>query len=330
MSESRAGHTATSLLDGRVLIVGGMAEGATASAELFDPATRRFTTTGSLRSARAAHTATLLPDGRVLIAGGYNGEWLASTEIYNPASGTFSAGPDLIDPRSDHIAVTLRDGRVLMVGGTSTGYTFLASAELFDPARGQFTRTGSMAVPRESHVGVLLPNGHVLVAGGHTGRRENIRLYETAELYDPDRGTFRGTGAMTHRRHKHAAALLQDGRVLVTGGSDERDDRGQFRDAEIFDPRTERFSGAGEMRRSRYKHQGTMTLLSDGQLLIAGGAGDPELFDPASGRFTLVPSSNAMAGSFSAATRLSNGQVLVTGGYGNGTGSRRSAWLFIP
>src|SRR5688500_19623214 len=77
MAEPRAGHTATKLLDGRVLIVGGLSTGATGSAELFEPAARRFVTTGRLASPRASHTATLLPDGRVLIAGGYNGTWLA-------------------------------------------------------------------------------------------------------------------------------------------------------------------------------------------------------------------------------------------------------------
>src|SRR5262245_29379580 len=83
MHEPRAAHTATTLLDGRVLIVGGLASNATASAELFDPTTRRFSATASLRTPRASHTATLLADGRVLIAGGYNGTWLASTEIYD-------------------------------------------------------------------------------------------------------------------------------------------------------------------------------------------------------------------------------------------------------
>ena len=84
------------------------------------------------------------------------------------------------------------------------------------------------------------------------------------------------------------------------------------------------------MRRARYKHQGTMTLLSDGRVLIAGGAGDPELFDPGTGRFTLVASSNALAGNFSAVARLAKGQVLIAGGYGNGTDARSSAWLFVP
>ncbi len=98
----------------------------------------------------------------------------------------------------------------------------------------------------------------------------------------------------------------------------------------LYDPQTESFAAIGEMRRARYKHQGTMTLLADGRVLVAGGAGDPELFDPETRRFTLVGSSNVLAGSFSTATRLASGQVLIAGGYGNGTGPRRSAWLFVP
>ena len=328
MIESRAGHTATTLRDGRVLIVGGMSGGS--SAELFDPTTRRFSATGSLRVQRASHTATLLPDGRVLIAGGFNGEWLATTEIYDPQYGTFSPGPDLAEPRSDHLAIPLKDDRILFVGGTSTGYVFLASAELFDPTRLEFTRTGSMSVARESHVGALLSNGMVLIAGGHAGRHQSIRLYETAELYDPQRGVFRLTGSMTHRRHKHAAVVLPDGRVLITGGADERDDRGQYRDAEAYDPQTERFTRVGEMRRARYKHQGTMTLLPDGHVFIAGGAGDAEVFDPVSAQFTLVGTSHVLAGNFSTAAQLLSGHVLIAGGYGNGTGPRSSAWLFAP
>lgn len=328
MSTARAAHTATLLPDGRVLIVGGLAAGA--SAELFDPGTERFASAKSLRVARAGHSASLLPDGRVLIAGGYNGDYLSSTEIYDPARGEFVAGPQMLEPRSDHLAIPLRDGRILLVGGVTTGYTFMSSAELFDPAQGRFVRTGAMSVPRESHIGALLPDGSVLIAGGHTGRRENIQLYASAERYDPVRGAFVGTGSMTKRRHKQAGIALLDGRVLITGGADERDDKGQYRDAETYDPRTGRFTAIGEMQRSRYKHEGTMVLLPNGSVLIAGGASVAETFDPKRNVFELVPASTALAGSFSAVVSLANGSVLITGGYGNGAGPRTSAWMFRP
>jgi hypothetical protein len=327
MTVARAAHTATPLADGRVILVGGL-EHAGASAELFDPRTRTFSRAASLGTARAGHTATPLADGRVLIAGGYNGDYLASTEVYDPKRGTFEPGPTMVQPRSGHIAVALRDGRVLFVGGVSTGWTFLATAELYDPATNRFSATGSMSLPRESHVGVLLPDGSVLVAGGHSGRRENIQLYANAERYDPARGVFVATGSMTKRRHKHAGIALPDGRVLITGGADERDDRGQYRDVETYDPASGRFTRLGEMRRSRYKHDGSMVLLRDGTVLLAGGAADAEVFDHTRNAFSVVPSDGAMPGSFSAVALLADGSVLITGGYGNGMNVRASAWVY--
>lgn len=69
----RAAHAAAALPDGRVLVVGGFGRGEntyTATAELYDPSTGRFTPTGSLTTPRMDHVAVLLDDGRVLLAGG--------------------------------------------------------------------------------------------------------------------------------------------------------------------------------------------------------------------------------------------------------------------
>jgi hypothetical protein len=135
---------------------------------------------------------------------------------------------------------------------------------------------------------------------------------------------------MTVRRHKHDAVLLPDGRVLITGGSDERDNRGQYNSAEIFDPRTGASLLTATMRLSRYKHAGTSVVLPDGRVLIAGGAPEAEVYDPASGAFLLVEGQARMVGQFSAAAPLSDGRVLVTGGYGEGRGPEADAWIYSP
>jgi hypothetical protein len=329
MSASRAAHTATTLADGRVLIVGGL-DAAGSSAELFDARTHTFTRTASPGFSRTGHTATKLADGRVLIAGGYNGEYLASTEFYDHTRGVFEPGPAMRAPRSGHVAVPLSDGRVLFVGGVSTGWSFLSSAELFDPRTNRFVATGGMSVPRESHVGVRLADGSVLVVGGHSGRRESIQIYASAERYDPQRGVFVPAGSMTKRRHKHGGIALPDGRVVITGGADERDDQGVYGDAEVYDSATDRFATLGSMQRRRYKHEGTLIPLRDGTILVAGGAETVEVFDPARNAFQLGATTSPLPGSFSAAAALADGSVLITGGYGNGAAARAGAWLFTP
>src|ERR1700722_1144811 len=93
MHQARFGHTATLLQNGKVLIAGGGTIDETlASAELYDPSTNTWTTTGSLSTAREYHTATLLDSGKVLVVDGSDGPTtLKSAEIYDPVSGTWSA-----------------------------------------------------------------------------------------------------------------------------------------------------------------------------------------------------------------------------------------------
>jgi hypothetical protein len=334
MRAARAAHAATALIDGRVLVSGGFADAARAaeSAELFDPTTARFTPLPPMRVPRHSHTATRLRDGRVLIAGGYgaNGEPLRDAELFDPRTRTFTATGSLRAARAGQVAVLLADGSVLLAGGVGPAWTFLSSAERFDPATGTFAPTGDMTVARESHVAVALVDGRVLIVGGHRDRREQMTLYRSAELYDPARGLFRATGAMRTPRHKHDALRLADGRVLVSGGADTRDERGQYRSTELFDPRTEEFSEGPPLARTRYKHQGTSLLLPTGEVLFAGGAAAAELLDVRTGRSRVVSDGAALAGQFSAAALLPSGRALITGGYGNGAGPRAHAWQFSP
>lgn len=332
MTAKRAAHTATLLNNGKVLIAGGFVveENGLMSAELFDPATNTFTSGENMRAARAGHTATLLPNGKVLIAGGYNGDYLNSAELYDPATGKFTSTGKMITARSCHMATLLKNGKVLLVGGVGTGWTFLADAELYDPATNTFTATGVMAMARAAHTATLLKDGRALITGGHKGRRSAITIYTSAEIYDPATGTFAAAGDLTIKRHKHDATLLADGRVLIVGGSDERDGRGggAYRSAEVFNPANRTFTAVGNMNASRYKLQGTTILLKNGQVLIAGGANRAEVFDPATNTFSFVDGDMGTPRSFATATLLKNGQVLITGGYHDGIVVSANAWIY--
>ncbi len=334
MSAARAAHTASTLADGRVLIAGGFTgeESAATSAELFDPRSGRFAPLPPMVSPRHSHTATLLPNGKVLLVGGYaaGNRTASSAEIFDPITNRFVPTGSLLTARADHIAILLSNGTVLVAGGLGSGWTFLSSAEVYDPATGHFTRTGDMTVARESHTAVRLHDGRVLICGGHRGRHADVTLYASTEIYDPNRGVFRRSGDMSVRRHKHDAIVMRDGRVLVSGGTDERDFDGVYASTEFFDPHSEAFTPGPLMRRARYKHQGTAVLQPNGVVLIAGGAPQAETYDPATNAFVLVPGVATMAGQFSAVAVLPSGGALITGGYGNGTGPRASAWVYQP
>lgn len=330
MSMSRAVHTSVLLHDGKVLVTGGLTDGwgSLSEAEIFDPATNKFTSAGKMSARRASHSATVLRDGRVLIAGGFDGDYLDTAEIYDPKTGEFAPAGKLTMPRSGHIAVLLKDDRVLLAGGVGTGWTFLADAELFDPATGTFSNTGSMTVARESHTATLLEDGKVLIAGGHRGRRQAITIYSSVEIFDPASERFSQAGEMTIRRHKHDALLLQNGNVLIIGGSDERDGRGAYTSVETYDPKRKVFTKTGDMRLRRYKLQGTSVLLGNGKVLIAGGADQPEIFDPATGTFELIDQKFGTKRLFSSAILLQNGQVLITGGYDDNNAVSSKAWIY--
>ncbi|MGI9056005.1 MAG: Kelch repeat-containing protein [Pyrinomonadaceae bacterium] len=331
MNTNRAAHTATLLKNGKVLVAGGFTgdQSSLASAEIFDSLTNNFSNTNNMSVSRAGHTATLLPDGNVLIAGGYNGDYLDSAEIFDVKTGKFTAAGKMTMPRSEHIAVLLKNGKVLFAGGVGTGWTFLDDAEIYDPATDTFSRTGNMLAARESHTATLLENGNVLITGGHKGRRSAVLIYQSAQIYHPSTGTFSEAGNLTVKRHKNSAVLLNNGRVLIVGGSDERDSRGAYSTAEIYDPKTKIFVKTGDMNLSRYKLNGTTILLQNGKILIAGGADQAEIFDPANETFQLAAGRFETARLFATATLLQNGRVLIIGGYDNRNDISKRTWIFM-
>jgi hypothetical protein len=223
----------------------------------------------------------------------------------------------------------LKNGNILIAGGVGTGWTFLKNAEIYNPRTGAFSATGDMSTERESHTATLLNDGRVLITGGHKDRRANITRYRSAEIYDPVKGSFTPTGDLNVKRHKHEATLLADGRVLIIGGSDERDGNGAYQNAEVFDSVKGTFAAVeNSMKTARYKLQGTAILLRNGKVLIAGGSDRAEVFDPASNSFSLAGGDFGTLRLFATATLLPNGKVLITGGYHNGNSISDGAWIF--
>ena len=286
MGLGRQVHTTTLLGDGRVLMVGGYGRDAAldtplADAVVYDPTTDTFVRTSPLAEARGLHTATLLPDGHVLITGGGPASWagagayLATAELYDPSAGMFSPTGSMSTPREDHTATLLRDGRVLVVGGNDVGSHTTASAEIYDPKTGTFTPTGSMKTARGFHTATLLADGRVLVTGGDAAAWDDSGPFlASAEIYDPSTGTFTTTGSMATGRAHHAATLLADGRVLITGGTPGQaggngSGTTSLTAAELYDPATGTFSPTGPMADGRVYH--TATRLADGRVLVAGG-----------------------------------------------------------
>jgi hypothetical protein len=196
--------SATTLQDGRVLLVGGLSgTEALTTVELFDPAAWTLTALASTTDPRALHAATLLADGRVLITGGMkpvtggNGVPLATAEVFDPASGTFAPTGTMTTARAAHTATLLDDGRVLIAGGLDANSQALASAEVYDPKTGTFTATGSLTVPVAGHTASLLKDGRVLIWGfdmnsitASASPNPNASRFGILEAYDPATGTF--------------------------------------------------------------------------------------------------------------------------------------------
>jgi hypothetical protein len=340
LARSRINHTATTLKNGMVLIVGGTGNAETPHAELYNFKICKFSLPGSnTPNSRQNHTATLLADGRVLIAGGEKDTAtkrtvVATAEIFDPnanggAGGFFPTG-SMHFAREFHTASLLANGKVLIAGGDL--FAGLTHAEIYNPATGTFRLTAHMNFAREDHTATGLSNGNVLIAGGD----DFGTISATTEIFDSSInggiGGF-GVGPTMSAARRYAAATLitignDTGWALIAGGYTTGLDASDT--AELF------ISlggfGAPFNTMSVGRQSPAVTRLLDGNVLVAGGSCNPVstggqrsadllmVTGPNVGNFE--PTGNLVDGLVNhAAALLPDGQVLVTGGLRFNVGS---------
>ena len=286
-----SGARLAALRNGDALLVGGRrADGAPAQTacayrRTLDSVVELRTQASLLRLDLDGHTLTSLGNGKALLVGnrlaaGSFVKDASAAWLYDDAAGTWSQVASLGAARSDHAAVatsTTDAGQMVMiVGGRASDGTLLDTIEIFNPTRGQFTEyPARLGAPRARPTATYVPGQEEVVLAGGSGS-DGIAL-DTVEVIIPysvqpaaEGMSPAGTPAEHLGREGHAATLLANGLVLLTGG---RDASGTaVASALVFhpDPSALTFSDGGALRRARADH--AAVTLCDGTVLLVGGA----------------------------------------------------------
>jgi N-acetylneuraminic acid mutarotase len=323
---ARAAHTATHLTNGQVLVIGGYTNSsggnfATASAELYNPASGTWASTAPLSGARQSHTATLLPNGKVLVTGGFlfdgtTNVYIASAELYDAVAGVWTNVGAMNTARAFHTATLLTNSHVLVATGWSPCGSCIFWPESYDPSTGTWTSLPMTGAPagssKYSHPATLLPDGEVLISG----------LGLECETYNnPGAGQWTGSSHSVPNQFSPTATLLADNRVLVAGGDDGNGN--VLANAWTYDP-TSTSRGWLSTGSTIYSYKpAAATLLPSGSVLVSGGPGgspysapgNAELYDRWSQQqWTITGSMNSNRTAHTM-TLLANGKVLAAGGF---------------
>ena len=258
---------------------------------LTQPPSVTLTPAGTLGEIVGAPTAILWPDGRVLVQG--DGErYLFDTKSGVTDGLTFGDGWGIAR------AAVLPDGRVVLTKRPQVNESTDASVDVafYDVETGEIHPSGSYATPWLGQSTLLLRDGRTLISGGIVPPHEaqpcsflacegfplatttpNVDMIEGAKdivtIFDPATGDISEVGQLAVPRGLHSMVELDDGRILVLGGSDYGADPtsgGEALDVEVFDLSTGTSKVVGRLEPARYPLLPQGTRLADGRVLIRG------------------------------------------------------------
>jgi N-acetylneuraminic acid mutarotase len=299
LAGARELQAAARLPNGNVIVAGGYgpsgsSESTLSSAELYNPATGRWSPTGSMLVADSGLTATLLGNGLVLVTG-FTG---SNPEIYDPVHGTWSDTGPLPVSGEYGLAAPLHNGQVLLAAGAS------GSSAIYNPATNSWSATGSAASSHLGGTATTLANGEVLAAGGVSNGGYPL---SSSELYDPSRGTWGPAGMLPAGREGQSAVLMPNDEVLLAGGCSSTCRNGPATDpAYIFN--SGYWSTTGSLPSSRAAQE--INLLPDGDVLLTGGRENDSSDSTTSAELYISPLITARPG------RAAPGQTITIAGNG--------------
>jgi hypothetical protein len=314
--------------DGRVFFVSYYDE--SLHPNIWDPVSNTFTATAasSYRLFCAGHTT--LADGRVFIAGGHIADYTgyAHAVIFDPATNGFTTLPDMNTGRWYPTTTTLPNGDVLVVSGdinANTNVDTLPQVFQFATKTWRNLTTAQLSMPLYPNM-LVAPNGKVFNAGP----ARQSRYLNTAGT-----GSWSNVAVMNFggSRDYGPAVLYSPGKVAFFGGSDPPTATSETIDLNATTPA---WKFTSSMHFPRRQHNAV--ILPDGKVFIVGGSSaggfdtssspvlPTEMWDPATGQFTVMASIAVYRGYHSTALLLADGRVLSAGGNVGGA----NAQLFSP
>ncbi len=231
---------------------------------------------------------------------------------------------ELAHPRVYASAVALSSGEILVVGGFDPDESEIMSrrSELVDVRNGTVSELPQQIDGRIHHSVTVTSDDRVVVAGGVVRRGTVWEPMARVEVYVATTHTWMRGQPLRQARSDHAATLLGDGRVLITGGNR---DTLLLDTAELYDVKSDGWTDAAPMPHPRTQH--SAHRLVDGRVLVAGGIDEKGkvtattfLYDPRTDTWSDGPPL-VLPRLQHVAAPLPSGDILFAGGDGAASGT---------
>jgi len=344
LAQARDMHTATLLLDGKVLVVGGETQGiefpnGVAAAELYDPATQTWLPAGNLVNRRLRHSAVLLPNGKVIVLGGWdyvNGRGvtgLLAVEEWDPATKSFRVIGSLLQERAGGQAFLRQDGKIQVVGGFDSNSPITSETfrtEIFDPVSGTSQPDFYLYELEINASLVPIDSSHFVLLGGENGFGSWHQL-DSAYLYGTDGSQPNPSvgGTMPSAFSRNSAVNVPSGKVVAGGGFNQF--RGIGDTISIIDY-AHLGSGISSVKMSKPRMGHQTMIFPDGTVGFVAGEtftgyaptsylSDIEVLDLLTMKTSLLPAKLRVPRTCHTLTPLGDGSFLIVGGYNYQPGS---------